>query len=134
MQRILIVTFCGWFIAGCSSSWSTSNVDNSPGAKPAAVSAPDSTAPQKLAQDIIVTDEGITNRKYETLGAISVTVNKTTLFHKDPTPALVNEELRKEAAKLGADAVVLVRYGSIGVSAFSWGSLDGKGRAVRFTE
>jgi hypothetical protein len=32
--------------------------------------------------------------------------------------------LRKEAAKLGADAVVLVRYGSIGVSAFSWGSLD----------
>jgi len=46
----------------------------------------------------------------------------------------VNVELRTEAAKLGVDAIVLLRYGSIGVSAYSWGSLDGKGRTVRFTE
>jgi uncharacterized protein YbjQ (UPF0145 family) len=40
--------------------------------------------------------------------------------------------LRAEAAKLGADAVIQVRYGNVGVSLMSWGSLDGKGRAIVF--
>ena len=84
--------------------------------------------------EIIVTEEDITDRPYRVLGDINVTVNKTTIFSPDPTPALVNEELREEAYDLGADAVVLVRYGSVGVSMMSWGSLDGKGRAVAFTE
>lgn len=66
------------------------------------------------------------------LADIEATVNKTTIFHDDPTPQLVNEKLREEAAKLGADAVILVRYGTVGVSLMSWGSLDGKGRAVVF--
>ena len=83
---------------------------------------------------ITVTENDITDRKYEVLGDISATVNKTTLFHPDPTPELVAEELRKEAAKLGADAVILVRYGTVGVSFVSWGSLDGNGRAIRFVE
>jgi uncharacterized protein YbjQ (UPF0145 family) len=83
---------------------------------------------------VIVTKEDITDRTYESLGDIKVTVNKTTLFHPDPTPALVDVELKEEAAKLGADAVVLVRYGTVGVSLFSWGSLDGQGRAVKFVK
>jgi uncharacterized protein YbjQ (UPF0145 family) len=83
---------------------------------------------------VIVTKEDITDRTYKSLGDIKVTVNKTTLFHPDPTPALVDVELKEEAAKLGADAVVLVRYGTVGVSLFSWGSLDGQGRAVKFVK
>ena len=83
---------------------------------------------------IIVTEEDITDKPYRVIGDIDVTVNKTTLFHPDPTRELVNKELREEAYKVGADAVVLVRYGSVGVSMMSWGSLDGKGRAVAFTE
>jgi hypothetical protein len=63
-----------------------------------------------------------------------VIVNKTTLFHPDPTPALVDKELKKEAAKLCADAVVLLRYGTVGVSFLSWGSLDGRGRALKFVK
>lgn len=33
---------------------------------------------------------------------------------------------------MGADAVALVRYGDVGISMMSWGSLEGKGRAVKF--
>ncbi|MEA3277081.1 MAG: hypothetical protein U9Q81_17705 [Pseudomonadota bacterium] len=84
--------------------------------------------------EIIVTENDITERPYQALGEIDVTVNKTTIFHPDPTPALVDEKLREKAGEVGADAVVLVRYGTVGVSPMSWGSLNGKGRAVRFVQ
>ena len=55
----------------------------------------------------------------------TITVNKTTLFHPDPTREMVDQKLREQAYELGADAVVLARYGTVGVSFMSWGSLDG---------
>lgn len=64
----------------------------------------------------------------------TITVNKTTLFHPDPTREMVDQKLREQAYELGADAVVLARYGTVGVSFMSWGSLDGKGRAVQFAK
>lgn len=100
----------------------------------AAVPAPGEAVVKSDPTAILVTKEDITDRKYESLGDIKVTVNKTTLFHPDPTPALVDVQLKEEAAKLGADAVVLVRYGTVGVSLFSWGSLDGQGRAIKFVK
>jgi hypothetical protein len=33
---------------------------------------------------------------------------------------------------MGADAVVLVRYGTVGIGLMSWGALDGEGRAIKF--
>ncbi|ANK83257.1 MAG: hypothetical protein TEF_03645 [Rhizobiales bacterium NRL2] len=81
---------------------------------------------------IMVTEGDITDRDYRTLADLEVTVNKATLFHDDPTPADVDKKLRAAAAELGADAVVLVRYGTVGVTPFSWGTLDGQGRAVKF--
>lgn len=45
---------------------------------------------------------------------------------------MVNNRLRTEAAKLGADAVIQVRYGTVGMGLVSWGSLDGKGRAIAY--
>ena len=72
----------------------------------------------------------IADRPYEAIADISVTVNKTTIFHPDPTRAMVAERLREEAAKLGADAVIHVRYGTVGIGVLSWGSLDANGRAV----
>ncbi len=74
----------------------------------------------------------VSDRAYETIGDISVTVNKTTIFHPDPTRDMVTERLKEEAAKLGADAVIHVRYGTVGIGFVSWGSLDGKGRAIVF--
>ena len=131
MRLTLSFLAAALLLGGCS-SYSSANV------KPAAASAEApataaATSPTDPAA-IIVTEEDITDRPYETLGEIEVTVNKTTIFNADPTPELVNERLREEAAKLGADAVVLARYGTVGVSLMSWGSLDGRGRAVRFVE
>jgi len=88
----------------------------------------------RAASQIIVTAEDITDRKYRTLGDITASASKVTIFNSDPTEEMINEELRVEAAKLGADAVVLVRYGTVGLSAFSWGTLEGKGRAIAFED
>ena len=109
-------------LSGCA-TWSTSSVDRKEAA--AAVTATD---PAK----VMVTESDMKDRRYVSLGDISVTVNKTTIFNADPTREMVNAKLKEKAAELGADAVILVRYGDGGVSLMSWGSLEGKGRAVRF--
>jgi hypothetical protein len=116
-------------LAGCA-SWSTANVDtrNADAPRDAAVA----NGARKSPSQVQLTDKDVNDRQYVSLGDISVTVNKTTVFNADPTPAMVDEKLREKAAEMGADAVILVRYGKGGVSLMSWGSLEGKGRAVRF--
>lgn len=116
--------------AGCA-TWSTYQVVP-PGSAPAAHEG-SFVSPQRPPTDLskIALFEGdISDRKYEALADISVTVNKTTIFHPDPTREAVAQRLREEAAKLGADALIHVRYGTVGIGALSWGSLEGKGRAV----
>lgn len=81
---------------------------------------------------VVVTENDITDRPYRSLGDIEVTVRKWTLFDADPTKEKVAEALREKAAGMGADAVILVRYGTVGIGAFSWGQMDGNGRAVQF--
>jgi hypothetical protein len=116
-------------LAGCA-SWSTASVDTRNADSPHATAA---AAAKKSPDQVQVTDKDA-HRKYVSLGDISVTVNKTTIFNADPTPAMVDQKLREKAADMGADAVVLVRYGKGGVSFMSWGSLEGKGRAVKFVD
>lgn len=122
-KRLLLLFVVGIFFSGCS-TWSYSVVD---GEKDSA---------QKLAptspQNIVVLATDITDRKYEVLGDITATVNKTTVFHPSPSRQQVDLELKEKAAEMGADAVILVRYGSTGISLMSWGSLEGKGRAIKF--
>ena len=113
-------------LTGCA-TWSTSKVDG-------ASTSQNAVTGQTNVNEILLTESDITDRKYERLGDLTVTVNKTTAFHADPTKEMVNDKLKAEAAKLGADAVIHVTYGNTGVSFFSWGSLEGKGRAIRFTE
>jgi uncharacterized protein YbjQ (UPF0145 family) len=66
------------------------------------------------------------------LGDIEVTVRKANLFEENPSRAKVNEAMQEEAADLCADAVVQVRYGSVGIGMMSWGQMEGKGRAVKY--
>jgi uncharacterized protein YbjQ (UPF0145 family) len=99
---------------------------------PAAGTAATAAAAPRDPASIRVTENDITDRRYESLGDISVAVRKTTIFDSDPTRERVDEALKREAARIGADAVVLVRYGTVGIDAFSWGRLDGNGRAIRF--
>ena len=112
---------------GCA-TWSTTSVDTADSAPPA------TTAQPKRPHEVLLTESDISDRKYSSLGDINVTVNKTTVFHPNPTREMVNQKLKEEAAKLGADAVIQVRYGTVGVSFMSWGSLDGKGRAIKFDQ
>ena len=49
-----------------------------------------------------------------------------------PTPKHVEVLLKREASRLGADALIFVRYGTVGIGLGSWGKLEGKGRAVKF--
>jgi len=64
----------------------------------------------------MITDRDIVDRRYESLGDISVTVNKTTIFHAEPTREMVNIKLQEKAARIGADAVISVRYRNPGLS------------------
>ncbi len=111
-------------LSGCA-TWSTGSVERSD--QQAAI-ATKGTDPAK----IVLTEGDITDRKYVSLGDITVTVNKTTYLHSNPTKEQVNEKLKQEAAALGAEAVIFVRYGEVGTGLASWGSLQGKGRAIKF--
>lgn len=127
MKSILLVVLA-LTLSGCA-TWSTSTVDRT-----AAVSTTQQVRQNKPPEEVMITERDVEGRKYESLGDISVTVNKTTVFHPDPTPEMVNQKLQEKAASLGADAVIFVRHGSGGVSFFSWGSLEGKGRAIRYID
>lgn len=129
---LIVVISSSIFLGGCA-TWSTSSVDKT--ATESAVTVNATTAPkQVMPRDVFITDTDIVDRKYSSLGDITVTVNKTTIFHPEPTQELVNIQLKEKGAELGADAVILVRYGKGGISLFSWGSLDGKGRAVKYVQ
>jgi len=127
MKRIFIALLA-LGLSGCA-TWTASSIDRTDAAQSASAS-PIAKAPT----DISIYEGDITDRRYEALGDIAVTVNKTTVFHDDPTPELVNKKLQEKAAGLGADAVIFVRHGKGGVSFFSWGSLEGKGRAIRYID
>lgn len=118
---VLLVASCG--------TRSSSTVTPVTGASSApAVQSPLAKTPDK----VILTENDIADRPYRSLGDIEVTVRKWTIFDADPTKEKVAEALREKAAQMGADAVVLVRYGTVGIGAFSWGQMDGNGRAVAF--
>ena len=47
---------------------------------------------------------------------------------------LVKEKLQEKAASMGADAVVMVQYGEVGMSLMSYGKIDGRGKAIKFVD
>lgn len=126
-MKIFLVVILTLIVSGCAATRSSSNV-SLPDTSPAETSSP------TIVTDIFLTQDDILDRNYESLGDIEVSVSKTTVFHPDPTNEMIDEKLREEAAELGADAVILVRYGTVGISAFSWGKLDGNGRAIKFVD
>lgn len=89
---------------------------------------------KKAPESITVSENDITGKKYVSLGDITVTVSKNTLFDSDPNQDMVKAKLQQSASELGADAVVLARYGAVGMTLWSYGSIEGKGRAVKFVE
>ena len=77
--------------------------------------------------------EGYPDRPYKLLGEVAANVQMTlAMFDVSNARDMVNQRLRSEAAKLGADAVVQVRYNHTSVRPTSWGAYHAKGRAVVF--
>lgn len=132
VNQIVALALVGVLTAcGTRSSSSVSSTVSTPGGTVAAEVVPtqgNNVDPAKIA----ISETDVTDRKYRSLGDISVTVSKNTLFDPDPTREKVNEALQERAAKLGADAVILVRYGTVGIGFASWGVLDGNGRAIAY--
>ena len=86
------------------------------------------------AESVFITEGDVSDREYESLGDIHVRVSKTTIFNKDPTRQMVAEKLQEKAASMGADAVVMVQYGEVGMSLMSYGKIDGRGKAIKFVD
>ena len=119
--RVVLAIGLAGSLGACADGWATTQVS------PQATAAVRQATP---AESIQIIEGDVTDKPYKSLGDVSATVNKVTIFNADPTREMVNKRLQAEAAKLGADAVIQVRYGTVGISALSWGSLDGKGRAI----
>jgi hypothetical protein len=132
LRRLYLVGALALLVAACGMRTGTS-VTATPGATPGPASA-DTKPPAKSPDQITLTEGDITDRPYQSLGDIKVDLQKWTIFDKDPTREMIAEALKKKAAEMGADAVVLVRYGTVGLGAFTWGEMDGQGRAVVFKQ
>ncbi|NJD89374.1 MAG: YbjQ family protein [Betaproteobacteria bacterium] len=109
--------------AGCAAYRVESNIEEKPAPAPATASS----------AQVLLSESGFPGRKYAEIGPIDVSVKKLTVFHADPTKEQANQALIEKARLLGADAVINVRYES-GVGLTTWGYMDAKGTAVRFTK
>ena len=78
--------------------------------------------------DIAIHADGI-GQQYKALGEITAKVSKGSLLSKSPTIEDVNFKLQEEASKMGANAVINVKY-SRGMSLMSYEVLKAVGLAV----
>lgn len=78
--------------------------------------------------DIAIHADGIAE-PYKILGEITAKVSKGSLLSKSPTIEDVNFKLQEEASKLGANAVIRVKY-SRGMSLVSYEVLKAVGTAI----
>ncbi len=86
------------------------------------------------ASEIIISEGSLADRPHRVLGKISAFGRSVNLLSSDPTREDVNEALRAEAAKQGADAVINVHYQSERTGLASRGKMSGTGDAIVFTK
>ena len=91
------------------------------------VRVPQQTAPER----VLVYSTDI-DQPYDVLGDLEVTVRQQGAFGEMPTKAMATRALREQAGRIGAHALVLVEFGEMGMSWWSYNELRGHGRAIRF--
>ena len=103
-------------------------------AQPAPAPAKTAVAVSATSAGLISLSEGdaTAGRPHTVLGEVTAEVHQTAMFPKKSTRDLLDEKLRAEAARLGADAVVLVKYDTNNPM-FSKKGSTAIGRAVKFT-
>jgi hypothetical protein len=99
---------------------------------PGAGQVPAPAAHAANAGAILISEGDLKERSYLVLGEISAWGRSFNLVSSNPTRADVDEALRAQAARLGADAVILVRYRSAKAGLASRGKLTAQGQAVVF--
>lgn len=120
----LSVVIAAFAVSGCGTTWY----------------APEDPTPLRMsnvprpAAHVIVREEDFPERAYSALGEVTATVTTAAPLTAAPTRDAVNQRLREEAAKLGADAVILVRYTAPEPGFFGAGTVTGRGRAIRFAQ
>jgi hypothetical protein len=82
--------------------------------------------------EIKVTEAIDVGRPYKVIGKVDAYARSVNLSSSDPTRADIDEALRAEAAKRGADAVVLVSYETERAGLASRGKMSASGYAVAF--
>ncbi|MCI5050666.1 MAG: heavy metal-binding domain-containing protein [Rickettsiales bacterium] len=85
------------------------------------------------ASDILISEGSLPDHSHRVIGKITAFGRSVNLLSSDPTREDVNEALRAEAAKQGADAVINVQYHTERTGLASRGKMSGAGDAVVFT-
>jgi uncharacterized protein YbjQ (UPF0145 family) len=80
---------------------------------------------------IVLSEQDIAGRAYAVLGAVTAEAHQTSLFPKKSAREMLDEQLRAEAVKLGADAVIMIKYASSNPMTSKKGS-TAAGVAVKF--
>lgn len=125
MRLLLLAALLLAALTGCGYRTST-EFERSPTAPTGSVRTP--------IEEILITDGDVTDRDYAVVGDITVTISKVTYVDRDPTHDMIDMELVDVAHRVRADAVIFVRYGTVGQSFTSSGTLEGKGRAIKFVD
>ena len=121
LKNIILTGFLMVPLAACA-TWETSNIDNNP---------PEAAVAAITPGEVHLTSAAFDPATQTKISDLKVSVNKTTAFHPEPTVEHVEQKLREEAAKIGADTVVDTKITGVKVTPFSWGTRVGTGTAVR---
>jgi hypothetical protein len=118
MRGLLVAALC----AGCSSEASLgANLQY------ATLRVPYQTSPEAIA--VYTTD---IDMPYDVLGDVEVTLRQRSAFGEMPTKDKAVRELQQQAGRIGAHAIIMLSFGELGMSWWSYNELKGHGRAVRF--
>ena len=78
--------------------------------------------------------EGDSDRPYRIIGKIDDNLRKHFAFQANPTKEKIYAEIWERGRKMGADAVINVRYGPTVGTLFNHGRTPISGTAIRFTD
>ena len=82
--------------------------------------------------EILISEGDTLSRPYIVIGNVRAWGRSLNLLSSNPTRADVDESLRAESAKLGADAVIAVRYRSSREGLRSRGVMSAEGQAIQY--
>jgi hypothetical protein len=75
---------------------------------------------------------GDVEQPYDVLSDLEITVRQRSAMGEMPTRDGAVRALQEQAGRIGAHALIMVSFGDVGMSLWSYHELRGQGRAIRF--